>query len=206
MAPNMHTLFSEADKLETWARQKGLTHDVNLVHLAWKIHLQGCLFIVCRWGTIFGSNWCWRFGFETDRGRLTGLDVQIKSPVRGGWGGAASVSREETHLLTLQLGWGSGGQAPCIASWQTGCGCGRQKVVRQRVLAILLHRGRPVITSSSSDAEPNPQLGSERALSCTDSQDQGFKCGELACCSLFRDRDPILATDLSDRRSWFASC
>lgn len=130
MAPNMHTLFSEADKLETWARQKGLTHGVNLVHLAWKIHLQGCLFIVCRWGTIFGSNWCCRFGFETDRGRLTGLDVQIKSPVRGGWGGAASVSREETHLLTLQLGWGLGGQAPCIASWQTGCGCGRQKAAR----------------------------------------------------------------------------
>lgn len=125
MAPNMHTLFSEksmhvADKLETWARQKGLTHGVNPVHLAWKIHLQGCLFIVCRWGTIFGSNWCCRFGFETDRGGLTGLDVQIKSPVWGGWGGAASVSREETHLLTLQLGWESGGTGSfysLLADW-----------------------------------------------------------------------------------------
>lgn len=77
-----------------------------------------------------------RFGPEqgkTGRGQLTGLDMQIKTPVyvgeaeKGGWGGAASVSKKEGHLLTLQLGQDS---LPSMASWQTGCWCERQKVVR----------------------------------------------------------------------------
>lgn len=79
--------------------------------------------------------WQRRFGFEqgkTGRGQLTGLDVQIKTPVCAG-GGKRQRQRlrrgcicqhREAHLLTLQLGRDG---APCVASWQPGCGCGRQK-------------------------------------------------------------------------------
>lgn len=120
--------------------------------------------------------WQRRFGFEegkTGRGQLTGLDVQIKTPVCAG--GGEAEAEEGLHLSApgsppphLAAGAGRGSLRGLLAA--PGVGVGGRRVGAaarggKRVLSILLHRGRPVITSSSSGAEPNPQLGSERALS-----------------------------------------
>lgn len=105
-----------AQKLETWSkhsRQWSLSQGVNLIHLAWKLHLQGCfVYHVQMRHRLWIQHWHRRFGFEqgkTGRGQLTGLGVKIKTPVYGGeaerrgWGGAASVSK------------GKGTSSPC--SW-----------------------------------------------------------------------------------------
>lgn len=78
---------------------------------------------------------------KTGRGWLTGLDVQIKTPVYegGGWGGAASVSRGKP--TSSPCSWGGTGLlcgllADRVWVWEAEGGS-------KGVLSILLHRGRP---------------------------------------------------------------
>lgn len=105
--------------------------------------------------------------------------MRIKAPDFLGRGGKRVRRRGDTVHLSAKgspppyLAAGEG-LPPSLASWQTACGCKGAQGGGWRdgkpILSLFLHRGCPVITSSSSGTSPNPQLGSERAHSSAKAQ------------------------------------